>query len=298
MISDFERRLADLLSARLPAPFTGRVDVAPGNLPGNGPALLLGVTRVSPGDPGLGNSRPVVVPGANDPRRVLRLACTVAVEVRPGPPNQGRNQQMRGLEALLYALDAPDLRNGQALASGAPPDPGFFIHSLRINEGLVALSPNDAGAEPVAATAHVEGWFWPIGTVGETGIPIATIRLRGASLPLALSPANPRLLAGGAPVELTIRIGAGSFGTTTLPGPAALPFGNLAFMVVDAGGRPGKGNLLDAVDGLRLVPLVDQAATVRYQPPAEPANDQLLIMLDDGAGGAGIELARVPLNSA
>lgn len=295
MISDFERRLADLLGTRLPAPFAGRVDVPPGNLAGNGPVVLAGVTRVSPGDPSFGNTRPVVVPGANDPRRVLRLSCAVTVEVRPGPPSQGRRQQMQGLEAVLYALDAPDLRSGQALASGAPPDPGFFIQSLTLAEGVAAIDPTADEATPVAAVARAEGWFWPIGVAGQAGIPIGEIRLRGAALPLSLTPASPQLVAGGPPVDLTVRVGAGSFGSFVLPGRPALPFGALAFMVVDAGGRPGKGALVDAVDGVRLVSLVDSAATVRYQPPDEPASDLLVILLDDGAGGAGIELARAQL---
>jgi hypothetical protein len=295
VISDFERRLADVLGTRLPPPFAGRVDVPPGALPGNGPVILAGVTRARAGELQFGSTKPEVVPGANDPRRVLRLACEITIEVRPAAPGQGRPQQMQGVEQILYVLDAPDFRSGQALASGAPADPGFFIKSLTIAEGVAAINPSAENAAPVMVGAHAEGWFWPIGITGPAGIAIGEIRLRGAALPLSITPAIPALVAGGAPVDLTVRVGAGSFGTLDLPERPALPFGSLAFMLLDAGGRPGKGTLIGAVAGVRIVPLADNTATVRYQPPAEPASDQLVILLDDGAGGAGIEIARTAL---
>jgi hypothetical protein len=294
VISEFERRLADVLSVRLAAPFAGRVDVPPGTLTGDGPVILAGVTQIQADEPHFGSTRPEVVPGSNDPRRVLRLVCGVTIEIRPGT-SAGRPQQMQGLEQVLYALDTPDFRNGQALASGAPPDPGFFIQSIAIAESVAVLDPTAADVPPVTVGARAEGWFWPVGVTGQAGIAIGEIRLRGVSLPLSVSPATSSLVAGGAAVNLTVRIGAGSFGSFVLPGQPALPFGLLAFMVLDAGGRPGKGALIGAVDGVRLVPLVANEATVVYQPPEEPAIDQLVIMLDDGAGGAGIEIGRTAL---
>ncbi|MBK9745249.1 MAG: hypothetical protein IPO91_00580 [Chloroflexi bacterium] len=294
MISDFERRLADVLSARLPAPFTGRVDVPPGSLPGNGPRILVGVTQVQGADGQFGSVRPEVVPGANDPRRVLRLSCAVTVEVRAGAPANNRTQQMQGLEQVMYLLDAPDLRSGQALASGAPADPGFFIQSLTLGASIAPIDPTLDDALPVTVSARADGYFWPIGVVGQAGIAIGEIRLRGASLPLAVAAAAP-LIAGAPPVNLTVQVGVGTFGTFALIDKPALPFGSLAFSVVDAGGRPGKGTLIGAVDNVRLVPLADNTATVSYDPPDEPAEDVLVVMLDDGAGGAGIEIGRAPL---
>jgi hypothetical protein len=295
VISDFERRLADVLGTRLFPPFAGRVDVPPGALTGNGPIILAGVTRVRAGQPLVGSAKPEVVPGDTNPRRVLRLACEITIEVRVSTPVQGRTLLMQGLEQVMYVLDAADFRSGQALATGAPTDPGFLLQSLALVEGTAPLDPTADDALLIAVGARAEGWFWPVGATGEAGIAIGEIRLRGAALPLHVTPANPSLVAGGAPVDLTVRVGAGSFGTFALPDQPALPFGSLVFMVLDAGGRPGKGTLADAVGGVRLVPLTNNAATVRYQPPDEPASDQLVILLDDGAGGGGIEIARAAL---
>jgi hypothetical protein len=295
VISDFERRLADVLGARLTAPFAGRVDVPPGNLAGNGPVVLAGVTRVRTSDSPFGGSKPELVPGANDPRRVLRLSCDITVEVRPGAPPADRTRQMQGLEQVLYALDAPDFRSGQALMSGAPADPGFFVQSLAIAEGIAVIDPTLDDAPPVIVAARAEGWFWPVGVAGEEGIAIGEVRLRGASLPLSITPVRPALGAGGGPVELTVRVGAGTFGTFRLPDQPALPFGSLAFTVMDAGGRPGAGSLVGAVDGVLIAPLNDNAATVTYQPPGAAAADLLVISLDDGEGGAGFEIARAAL---
>jgi len=294
VISDFERRLADVLSARLPAPFTGRVDVAPGLLAGNGPQILVGVTQAQGAAAQFGSVRPEVVPGATDPRRVLRFSCAVTVEVRAGEPANNRPQQMQGLEQVMYLLDAPDLRSGQALASGAPADPGFFIQSLTLGESVAPLDPTADDALPVTVGARAEGYFWPIGVVGQAGIAIGEIRLRGASLPLSVAAAAP-LIAGAPPINLTVQVGVGTFGTFALPDNPALPFGSLAFSVVDAGGRPGKGALVGAVNGVRLVALADNRATVSYDPPDEPAEDVLVVMLDDGTGGAGLEIGRAPL---
>jgi hypothetical protein len=114
--------------------------------------------------------------------------------------------------------------------------------------------------------------------------------------PLEISPPNPLLTAGGAPVDLTVRVGSvDPIRVHEVPLPELL-FGPLAFVVLDPGGRPGKGTLVDSVDGLRLVPLVDNQAVVTYQPPNEPARDELVVLLDDGANGLGIEIGRFPLN--
>ncbi len=293
MITEFERRLADVLGPRLPAPFTGRVDVPPGTLGGNGPVLLVGVTHAQASEPHFGSHRPQVVPGGNDPRRVLRLTCTLSIEIRAGN-NQNRRQQMLGLDALLYTLDAPDFRTGQALANGAPADPGFFIESLRVIDGAAAITP-DTDEAPVVVLLSAEGWFWPVGVAGQAGIVIGEIRLRGTALPLQVTPSRTHLVAGSDPVDLTVRVGAGTFGTFALPDQPALPFGSLAFMVLGPGARPGKGTLTGNVDGLLLVLLTNGEAVVEYQPPDEPAVDELVLMLDDGEGGAGIEIARYTL---
>ncbi len=293
MISEFERRLADVLGPRLPAPFTGRVDVPPGTLPGGKPVILVGVTHVEPVERYMGSQHPEIVPGANDPRRVLRLICDVSIQVFPGP-SQGRPQQMLGLDAVLYALDAPEFRDGTALAG--PADPGFLIQSLQAVDGAAVLDPSAPDAVPPGLTLKADGWFWPVGVPGQAGVAIGEIRIRGVIYPLEISPPQPLLTAGGAPVDLTVRVGSfDPIRVHELPLPELL-FGSLAFVVLGPGGRPGKGTLVDSVDGLRLVPLVDNQAVVTYQPPDEPARDELVVGLDNGADGLGIEIGRFPLN--
>jgi hypothetical protein len=292
LITEFERRLTDVLGPRLAAPFTGRVDVPPATLPGDGPVILAGVTHTQASLGNFASHRPEVVPGANDPRRVLRLACDISIEVRPGS-GQGRLQQMQGLEALLYELDAPDFRTGQALANGAPADPGYFIQSLQVRESFSAITPdvNDL----VSLRLSAEGWFWPVGAVGETGVSIGEIRLRGVALPLEVVPSRAQLTAGGPPVDLTLRVGGGASGTFALPGKPALPFGSLTVKLLGPGARPARGRLIGGVDGMLLAPLSNDQAVVRYDPPDGPARDELVIALDDGEDGPGIEIARYPL---
>src|SRR5215203_2836649 len=135
MVAEFEQRLADVLGARMPPPFQGRVEVSPGALAG--PALVLGAERVSLQEPDLGNRRPEVVPGDGTPRRIVRATCTVGIIVRP-EPGQGRAQQMQGLDAVLYTLDAAELRNGSALRTGG--DPGFVIDRLRCSSSVLPLN--------------------------------------------------------------------------------------------------------------------------------------------------------------
>jgi hypothetical protein len=294
LLSEFEARLAEVLGSRLPAPFAGRVSVAPGTGPANQPAVILGVQQAEPVEPDIGSRRPEIVPGSGDFRRVLRLACTVGLEVRPAT-NQGRTQQMQGLDALLYTLDEPDLRDGTALAGAA--DPGFFIQRMRLTAHQAPFLAED---ETLARlTLCAEGWFWPVGQAGETGIAIGEVRIRGVRLPLeALMAATPA--AGGPAVELTLRLTPA--GTLRVTGPAGsppgppLPFGSLAVALFGPGMRPAAGSLdgvTPGADGVGLVTLSEGAATLAYVPPAEPAVDELVVALEDGAGGLGVELGRL-----
>jgi len=292
MITEFERRLTDVLGPRLPAPFTGRVDVPPATLPGDGPVILAGVTHTQASEGNFARHRPEIVPGASDPRRVLRLACGISIEIRAGT-GQGRPQQMQGLEALLYELDAPDFRTGQALANGAPADPGFFIQSLQIRESFSAITPG--ANDLVTLQLSAEGWFWPVGVAGATGVIIGEIRLRGVTLPLEVVPPRAQLTAGSPPVDLTLRVGGGTWGTFALIGKPALPFGSLAVKLLGPGARPARGTLVGSVDGVLLAPLTNEEAVVQYQPPDEAASDELVITLDNGEGGPGIEIARYTL---
>jgi hypothetical protein len=294
VIEDFEQRLAEVLGERLPAPFQGRVGVPPAPGPDAEPAIVVGVTRAVRAPDGVGGARPMVAPGAPDPRRVVRLRCTVELNVIPAS-DEGRAQQLDGLDAALYALDDPAFRGGAALVGGDP-DPGFLIHELELVEGLAPLAPGDP-AGPVAVRLEADGVFWPRGVAGQAGERIGEVRVRGTTLPLeVVLPATPSLVAGGPAVTVAVRVGAS--GTLVLAAgedPAALPFGRLALLLRGRGGRPAAGTLQggDAGSGgARLVALEDGAAAVDYVPPAEPARDELVVALEDGEGGAGVELGR------
>lgn len=299
MIADFESRLADVLGSRLAAPFAGRVFVSPGPPSSAVPALLVGVSRadVLPGD--FGSTRPEPVPGADDPRRVVRLRCTVRIEARASGAG-GRPERMAALDAVLYELDAPDLRTAVALR--APGDPGFLLSS-QVPQGVVV-----DGAQPgqlPSVLLQAEGWFWPLHAPGAGGPAIRSALVRAALLPVGLEPWPLDLRAGGPPAELSVRLGA--VGTMKLDGgePSSLPFGALALRVVDAGGRAGAGTLAGGTAGpagARIVALDAGAVAVQYLPPATPAKDVLVVAVarpDTGGGAAvGAELARFALDVA
>ena len=294
MIAEFEQRLANVLGGRLPAPFTGRVAVAPGFSAGNQPRLLIGVRSTEPIAPDLGSQRPEAAPGADDPRRVLRLRCLVGLECFAGG-NGGRAQQVQALDAALYALDAPDLRNGSALAASG--DPGFLIQEMRLLGSTAPLDPGGA-EEPVGLTLAAAGWFWSVGVVGEAGEPIQEVRLRGGLLPISLRPEDPPLVAGGPEIDLTLRFG--PLGLLRLADPPLPPqtFGRIGASLIGASGGLGAGTLSGGeagAAGIRLYPLTDGQATLTYEPPDEATVDTLVVALDDGEGGLGLELGRVAL---
>ncbi len=297
MIPEFEQRLADTLSARLPAPFTGRVVVAPGSGPVTDTRIVLGARRVSRVEPDFGVTRPVIVPGSTDERRVLRLRCIVSMIVQPGS-TANRLELIQARDAALYELEAPDFQDGRALTSTG--DPGFLIQEMRVIDSEAPIDPGAPNAPPVGLDLGAEGWFWPVGVPGVTGIPIGEIRLRGVVVPIEVTPAAPDPIAGGAPIDLTLNLHAR--GTMRLDGgappPPPLPFGNLAVALFDPGGRPGAGTLSGGsagVTGVRLLPLVAGTATVQYTPPANPAIDELVVALEDGSGDLGVEIGRLHL---
>jgi hypothetical protein len=296
VISEFELRLANVLGGRLPAPFTGRVDLPPGPAAGNAPRILLGVISAEPVEPDIGSRRFELTPGAPDPRKVARLRCSVELEVHPAQ-NSGRAQALAGIDACLVAMQAADMQDGSALAGGAP-DPGFLIQSLRLGGATTPLSPGNPPHGPVRLDYLAEGWFWPVGAPGQTGVQIGEIRIRGASLPILVSPL-PEMEAGGTPVDLILSIGGpAALRLTASPAPPPLPFGRLALALFAPGGKPGKGTLSGGtagVNGIRLADLADGKATITYTPPAESAVDELVIAMDDGESGLGIELGKTRL---
>lgn len=230
MLSEFERRLADVLGARLPVPFRGGVDVAPGR---DDAQVVLSVRHVEPLDEHLFGMRPEVVPGAPTQRRVVRLRCDVGFDVRL-LTNQSRATQLRVLDSVIYELDEAGFRSGARLQPTDGSDPGFLVQRM-----FVSLSD-----PPQSITLRAEGLFWPPDVPGETGIPIERAQLRVSMQPVNLIPAQPRLIAGGETVELVIEFGAtGTMRVERGGRVTALPFGSVVVAVEDAGGRPGAGTL-------------------------------------------------------
>jgi hypothetical protein len=285
LLSEFERRLADVLGARLPVPFRGGVDVAPGR---DDAQVVLSVRHVEPLDEHLFGMRPEVVPGAPTHRRVVRLRCDVSLDVRL-LATQSRSTQLRALESVMYELDEPGFRSGARLQPTDGSDPGFLVQRM-----FVSLSD-----PPQSITLRAEGLFWPPDVPGETGVQIERAQVRISMQPINLIPARPRLNAGGETLELVIEFGAtGTMRIERGGRVTALPFGSIVVAVEDAGGRPGAGTLSGGNAGAgrsRTIAVTGGRATFQYTPPAQPALDQLVVSLDDGEGGIGIELGRFPL---
>lgn len=295
MVSEFERRLAEVLGTRMPAPLAGQVFVSPGPAPAAGLSLVLGVTAMRPFDPEFHTRRMEAVPGSPDPRRVVRLECDVSIEARPAA-NQGRAEQMQALDLALFALAADDLRSGAALTDST--DRGFLIQEMKLTGGVAPLAPQAPQAPPTALTFVARGLFWPVGQPGQAGIRIGEIRVRGARLPIDVAASSEVLTAGGPAVDFTIHVGALPALTLRAGGATPMPFGALAVAVIQPDGRPGNGTLSGGDAGLgpvRIVTLSNDEATVTYTPPAQPGLEELVVALDDHEGGPGIEIGRLPL---
>jgi hypothetical protein len=156
-----------------------------------------------------------------------------------------------------------------------------------------ALGPIDPAAadSPPMLLVDAEGLFWPRGVAGQTGVAIREVDRRVVVLPLVLLPSRPAITAGGPAVDLDVRV--------PLPADSALPFGTLVARLERPGGRPGAGALTGGTDGkngARLLTLSAGRASLRYAPPAAPGFDLLVVSLDDGAQGAGVELGRFRLD--
>ncbi len=298
MLTHFETRLADLLGAALPAPFGGRVDVAPGAGPGGQPSITVAVAEVRRLAADFNSVRPEAAPGADDPRRVVRLDCDVAITVAAAS-SAGRDQVVAGVDAVLYELDGPRFRTASTLESPAD-DPGFVLELLEVRGA--ALVADD---EVSRVDLGVVGWFWPPDAPGITGEPIAEARVRTVAQPVDLAPWPVLLQAGGPPLALELTTS--TVGTTVLDGDDVdvEAFGALVLRLVDGGGRPGAGALAGGAPGpadSRVVTVADGTATVEYTPPGTPATDHLVVALahdDTGDGPAvGVELARFSLTVA
>jgi hypothetical protein len=284
LLSEFESRLANLLGTRLTGPLAGAVDVAPGVAQSR---ILVSVRSIAAIDEDLLSVRPEQVPGAAPRRRVLRLKCTVGLEF-PLPPGGGRGDEMRALDQAIYLLGDPAFRDGTALLPGDNSDPGFLIRRM----ALQSAEP------PTTALLDAEGLFWPVGVAGDDGPAIVRAEIRAAFLPVRLSPAEPRITAGGAVQDLQFEFGRVGTLRVAANGMTRSPFGAVIVSVVDDGGRQGAGTLAGGAEGprgSRIVPVANGAASVQYTPPAQAALDHLVVALEDNSGDAGLELARFRL---
>lgn len=286
MLSDFETRLADVMGSRLAAPLAGAVEVSPGR---DVSRIVLGITSVQRLDEDLLSLRPERVPGDAAPRRVLKFRCTVELDAKL-PSGGSRADQMQALESALYLLEDSSMRDGSALLPGDNSDPGFLIRSMTVSGSI----------PPQSITVDADGFFWPKGTAGQSGLAIQQARIRSAVQPLLLDPQPAALVAGGPATAFTITFGASGTTTVAADGIQNSAYGSLVVSVVDAGGRPGQGTLTGGADGLggaRVYAVSDGSAALSYTPPSQATTEFLVVTLDDSAGGPGIELGRFPLRT-
>lgn len=276
VIGELERRLGDVLAARLPASVADEVTVA-----------VVGASRIEDDWHG---RRPETVPGAGTPRRVVRLRCALTFQV--GGPD--RAARLTGLDTLLYALDDPALRTALAPAPGT--DPGFQLHTMVVDALTTPLVPDDE--HPVAVTATATGLFWPVGTPGVDAGEITELQVRAGRVPITVRmPATP-FTAGGAAAAIDLVVVPVGGLTIRADGTTVRPLDRIAVRLTTAGNRPGAGTLsggsAGAAAGVRLLDLADGATSVTYTPPAAAARDVLEIALAR-EGTLGTALARVPL---
>jgi len=290
MLAPFETRLAAVLGASLPAPFAGRVTVAPQMPNGAGPALQVAVRAARRIEPDIGAFRQEQPPGLPTLRRVARLAVDASIRLTPTAA-AGRAQTVAGIDQLLYLLDDGSFRSGAALVQAG--DQGFLLQELRI---AGATAPDDNGAATVDLTAT--GWFWPVGEAGQDGIAIGEVQVRQFGLPVTLQ--VPRLLAGGGAANLSLAFGRAGTLQVQADAAATQPFGQMRVSLLAPDGSPGAGTLGGGAGGGPQAQLLDVAAgpvAFTYTPPAAPGLDILVLRVLQAGGGAGMEIARFDLRT-
>lgn len=292
MLAAFETRLAAVLGASLAAPFGGRVTVAPNTPNGAGPVVQLSVAAVRRVEPDVGAFRQEQPPGLPTLRRVARLEADVAIRITPaGGGGAGRPQTVTGLERLLYLLDDPAFRSGEALVQAG--DQGFLLQSL----GIAGASlPDDDAAGQVNLT--VSGWFWPVGEPGAAGVAIDEVHIRQFSLPIILQ--APRLVAGAAAADLSLGFGRAGTMVVEQDAVSTVPFGQILVSIIAPDGSPGAGVLGGGVAGGPDAQTLDIAAgpvAFTYTPPGAPGVDILILRAVQADGSTGVEIARFDLTT-
>ena len=298
MISDFESRLATVLGAQLPAPFTGTVSVSDSSDAANGsqPRIFVGVYKTQAKPQGFGGNRTIAVPGVSDRMRVMAMKLWIFVRVIHAN-NADRLQELQGLEQLHYLLDHESFQTGTALSDAG--DQGFLIERMSVAEGFSEVPNAPLEENHAGIIIEAEGVFWPIGAPGETGVAIAEIRMRGLALDLELNTELPAFSVGDAPVEITLRLqshAAHRIGGDDSP----LSLNQLALDLQQEDGSPGAGSFSADSPGagnVQFANITDSRITLTYTPPASAAHDVLIIGFDNGESGLGQELHRFQLIS-
>lgn len=290
MLAAFETRLAAVLGASLSPPFAGRVTVAPLTPNGVGPVLQVAVGAVRRAEPDVGSFRQEQPPGLPTLRRVARLEADITISVSPqGGGGAGRPQTVTGVESLLYLLDSPTFRSGEALVQAG--DQGFLLQSLALTGATVPV--NDTAAQ---VDLTVSGWFWPVGEPGAAGVAIDEVHVRQFSLPVILQ--APRLVAGAGAANLSLGFGRAGTMVVEQDTVSTLPFGQMLVSILAPDGSPGAGVMAGGVAGGPDAQIVDIAAgpvAFTYTPPGAAGTDILVLRAVQADGGTGVEIARFDL---
>jgi hypothetical protein len=275
MLRELEERLATVLGADLPAPLTGRVTVFPDSANGNAPSARVSVREARPISPDFGAIRPEIAPGDAQARRIVRLQADIEIRLSSGG-NAARAARASALDDLVYFLDAPALKTGAALRDTG--DPGFLLESLEL--AAVDYEPSLADPAPADLRLKAVGWFWPVGEAGQDGPAIAEARISQLVYPVAADPEPARFVAGSGATDITIRFTGAQALSLRADGAGTVDAARVAFQLRAADGSAGAGSLTNGQslgDGDRSRPLADGVADIRYQPPATPATDRLIV---------------------
>ena len=290
MLAAFETRLAAVLGSSLAAPFNGRVTVAPDAANGPGPLVQLAVREVRRVEPDLGAFRQEQPAGLPTRRRVARLEADLTLQVTPqGGGAGGRPQIVAGVDALLYLLDDPAFRSGEALVQAG--DQGFRLQSLSVTGADIPDSAN-----PADVNLTISGWFWPVGEPGAAGVEIGEVHVRQFSLPVLLQ--APRLTAGAGAADLSLGFGRAGTMQIEADSVSTLPFGQMTVSILSPDGSPGTGALGGGAGGgpdARLLDVNAGALAFTYTPPDAPGRDILIVRAVQADGATGMEIARFDL---
>ena len=234
--------------------------------------------------------------------RPLRLSIEASIDVAHRPDGDAaatRRLALDDLSIIGHALDATEVRDGSAFASGGP-DAGFVVTELRLASGEVPVVADDG---TIRATWVYRGLadIWPPVPPEDAGT-IDALTLLATAQPLAidLSDATVRL---GETTRVAVR------GLPAhRPGPAGPVQVQVAVRVRSTLPPAGRGTVTSGTAateaGVRLIPVADAVTELEYHAPATmPGGAQLErveVFLARGDGSRSLLLGSiaVPLREA